>query len=43
MKEVGVEDCRKIISNPVIKFSDSMNADETSMMTATMTIQKFCR
>jgi hypothetical protein len=38
-KEVGVEDWRKIISNPMIKLLDSVNADETTMTMATMTIQ----
>jgi arsenate reductase-like glutaredoxin family protein len=41
LEEVGVEDWRKIISNPVIKLFDSMNANETTMTTATMTIQEF--
>jgi hypothetical protein len=35
-EEVGVQDLN-LISNPVIKFSDFVNADETTMATATMT------
>jgi hypothetical protein len=32
---VGLQDLN-LISNPVIKFSDFVNADETTMTTATM-------
>lgn len=41
LEEIGVEDWRKIISNPVIKLLDSVNADETTMTTTTMNIQEF--
>ena len=41
LEEGGVEDWRQIISNPVIKLLDSVNADETTMTMATMTVQEF--
>ena len=42
-EEVGMEDWRKPISNPVIKFSDFVNADEIGMTTATRAIKKLCQ
>jgi hypothetical protein len=41
LEEFGVEDWRKIISNPMIKLLDSVNANETTTTMATMTIQEF--
>jgi hypothetical protein len=41
LEEVRVKDWRKIISNPMIKLLHSVNADETTMTTATMTMQEF--
>jgi hypothetical protein len=43
LEEVRAEDWRKIISNPVIKLLDSVNADETTMRVVTMTMQEFCQ
>jgi hypothetical protein len=42
-KEVGVEDWRKLISNPMIKFSDFVNGDASVMTTATMAIEELCQ
>jgi hypothetical protein len=41
-KKSGVEYWRRLISNPEIKFSDSVNADETTLTTATITTDKLC-
>jgi hypothetical protein len=35
-----VEDWEKLISDPVMKFPDFMNADETTMTTATITMEE---
>lgn len=39
----GVEEWRNRISNPPIKFSDLVNADRTSLTTATMSIEELCQ
>ena len=40
--ESGVEDSRKLISNLAFNFSYFVNADETTMTTATKTIEELC-
>jgi hypothetical protein len=42
-EEVGVEDWRKLISNPMIKLSDFVNGDATAMTTAAMAIEGLCQ
>jgi len=41
-KKVGVEE-QKLISNPATKFSDFVNADETTMTMATTNIEELCQ
>lgn len=41
-KKAGVEE-QKLISNPAAKFSDLVNADETTMTMATTNIEELCQ
>jgi hypothetical protein len=40
VSRVGVEDWMELVSNPTVEFSDFVNAEKTTMMSTTLTLEE---